>query len=147
VVDCSRCAGTNCGNHLFLEANGMCICNACGKIMCLECTCQQENCENVFCYDCFLPEEVSVDNSQVEHTLAPNQMRVELRNLGIHTTKANEDDNEVGEIYDAIQGEQMLYSTSHLEKVRMPFKKGTYLTILERESLLGSISLREGGKF
>jgi hypothetical protein len=92
VVDCCQCVGTGAGSHHFLEAEGLCGCDDCGKICCLECIFKKETtCESKFCYNCFLPH-VSVSDSQMEHTLTANQMREELKKFGVQTKASEEDD-------------------------------------------------------
>jgi hypothetical protein len=145
VVDCSVCIGTTNGSHLVLDAEGICCCNSCGTVICLQCACQKQIGENIYCYNCFLPE-VSIEHAQIQDTLNPTQLRWELRKFGIHILATEEEAEELGEIYDAVQGEAM-YDETTLEGVGIPVKKGAYLRILEKESLLSSFDFMDGGQF
>jgi hypothetical protein len=145
VVDCSVCIGTQCGEHLFLDAEGFCCCNTCGKVTCLECICQKNKGEDVYCYDCYLPS-ISINSQQVEHTILQTERRAELQKWGVQTTTLDEDDNKNGEIYDAVQGE-MMYDEKTTEGVRFPIQKGSYLKLLQRDALITTFYFRDGGQF
>jgi hypothetical protein len=142
VVDCCLCVGTGDKSHIFLEAEGFGACNSCGVICCLECICQNKMNEDRFCYSCFLPE-VSVQNSDVELTLAPSELRDELRKYGVDAT-LEDDNNDLYAIYEAVR-QNPLYDGGKIN-VEFPIKSANFLPQLENKSIF-SFKLNQGGSF
>jgi hypothetical protein len=141
VDDCCICCGTGKKSHLFLEAESFCCCFTCGKIICMQCIFNKENTEEIYCYECFLPE-ISVDISQVDSIMTSHQLREELDKMNI-ITPADDDRFILQEMYDAMINSSLYESVT--DRISVPKENSLYLQELENNSKISSFNVSEGG--
>jgi hypothetical protein len=141
VDDCCICCGTGKKSHLFLEAEGFCCCFTCGKIICMQCIFNKENTDEIYCYECFMPE-ISVDICQVDSIMTSHQLRDEPDKMNIITT-ADDDRFILQEIYDAMINSSLYESVT--DRISVPKENSLYLQELENNSKINSLNVSKVG--